>query len=329
MLNSTCALAGCLRRALLASACLLWAASPGGASDWRSVHDQASALKAAGNYDGAISVLRAFIARDSGEDPLVLAKTWNNLAAAYHVLGLCGESKTAYRRAFRLCEQAGDPDAIIIVALNFAAALHDCGAHKQVADLVRRVLEPRMGEFTPLLRARTLLLLANAQMHRRKYGDADSLFREALALLQREDPVYRAEALNGLATNLSHSGRKPEAIVEMRRALALLDEAGGPPCAFRVPVLSNLAALCHDLGRYEEAETTYLAALATATAAFGRDDSPTAALIWADYSIHLRARGRKAEAKSARQRAQAILANTRSHGTVDIEDLRAESGRKR
>jgi tetratricopeptide (TPR) repeat protein len=329
MQGSTCALAGCLRRTLLTSACLLWAVVPGSAGDGLSVLDQASTLKAAGNYDGAISVLRAFIARDSGEAPLVLAKAWNDLAAAYHVLGLCGESKTAYRRAFRLCEQAGDPDAIIIVALNFAAALHDCSAHKQVADLVRRVLEPRMGEFTPLLRARTLLLLAYAQMHRRKYGDADSLFREALALLQREDPVYRAEVLNGLAANLSHSGRKPEAIVEMRRALALLDEAGGPPCAFRVPILSNLANLCHDLGRYEEAETAYLAALATATAAFGETDNPTAGLVLIDYANHLRARGRRAEAKNAKQQAQAILANTRSHGTVDIEDLRAESGKRR
>jgi tetratricopeptide (TPR) repeat protein len=195
----TYAPAGLLRQALLASACLLWAASPGGASDGGAVLDQASALKAAGDYDGAVSVLRAFIARGGGGDHLALATAWTNLAAAYQDLGRCGESKTAHRRAFRLYEQAGDAEFIVRGAMNLAAVLLDCGAHEEAAKLARRVLEPRMDGFTPSLRGRTLLLMANAQLHRRRYGDAESLFREALALLEDEKSNYRAATLNGLA----------------------------------------------------------------------------------------------------------------------------------
>jgi tetratricopeptide (TPR) repeat protein len=334
MLNSTCALAGCLRRALLASACLLWAASPGGASDWRSVHDQASALKAAGNYEGAISVLRAFIARGGGGDHLALATVCNNLGAAYHALGRCEESKTAHQRALRHCEQSGNAAAMVAGAMDFASALLDCGAHGQAAQLVRRVLEPRMGGFTPLLRGRTLLLLANAQMHRRRYGEAESLFRAALALKEGEKPNYQAVMLgaaarHGLAMTLASSGRKHEAIAELRQATALLEHAGQPALVAQARTLHNLAALHHELKQYDEAESTYVSALAAAAAAFGGGENPTLGIILTSYSNHLRARGRKSDANDARQRAQAILANTRSHGTVDIEDLRAESGRKR
>lgn len=315
-----------MRLLLLAVFACLLRAEPPDVRNWTSVLEEANGMVTQGRYDGAIQALRSAIARGSGGDSLGSAMAYNNLGAIYHDLGRCEEGKTAHRRALGLYEKSGNAGAVVDGALNFASLLVDCGAPEEATRLIRRVLEPRSGQFTPLQHARTRVLEANALLHDGQYAAAEPVFRESLSRLEGKEAGLRAVAHNGLAVTLARMERDDEAIEELRRGIGLLEHASGATVAFRAKMLANIGMLYKRKRRYGDAETSYRAAIEAAEAALG-GDHPMAGRILLDYSELLRACGRRDEARQAKRRADAILAGAWMPATVDIAELSA-AGRR-
>jgi tetratricopeptide (TPR) repeat protein len=97
-----------------------------------------------------------------------------------------------------------------------------------------------------------------------RYGEAEPLVREALAIARKSLPKehpYIAQSLNNLAELLRTTGRTAEAEPLFREALAISKKVlpeGHPDIALS---LNNLAALLKSTGRPAEAEPLYQQAL--------------------------------------------------------------------
>jgi tetratricopeptide (TPR) repeat protein len=97
-----------------------------------------------------------------------------------------------------------------------------------------------------------------------KYSEAISLAQAMVAELETSQPNSRdyAGALNNLAQLYGEVGRDTEAEPIYKRAIAVMEKAGGLDSAGAAPELTNLAAFYQRQGRYDEAEPLFKRALA-------------------------------------------------------------------
>jgi len=97
-----------------------------------------------------------------------------------------------------------------------------------------------------------------------KYAEAIALAQAMVAELEKSQPNSRdyAGALNNLAQLYGQMGRDAEAEPIHKRAIAVMEKAGGLDSADVAPELTNLAALYERQLRYDEAEPLFKRALA-------------------------------------------------------------------
>ena len=114
-------------------------------------------------------------------------------------------------------------------------------------------------DYAPSLNNLAALLQATG-----RYGEAEPLYREALAIdektLGQAHPDYAAD-LNNLAELLQATGRHGEAEPLYREALTIREKALGTAHPDYAQSLNNLAPLLDATGRYGEAEPLYREAL--------------------------------------------------------------------
>jgi CHAT domain-containing protein/Tfp pilus assembly protein PilF len=97
-----------------------------------------------------------------------------------------------------------------------------------------------------------------------KYSEAIALAQTMVAELEKSQPNSRdyVGALNNLAQLYGEVGRNAEAEPIYKRAIAVMEKAGGLDSADAAPELTNLAAFYQRQGRYDEAEPLFKRALA-------------------------------------------------------------------
>lgn len=166
--------------------------------------------------------------------------------------------------------------------------------------------------------ARLLHLRGQILFTARRYPEAEAAFEKARALA---DPSLSATALGDLSLLL-------QARNEHARAVRLLEQgvASVPAGQARARLLANLGVLKFKTGAKQDAARFLEQALAEAEAAVG-PHHPDIAKIAEDYAAVLEKTGRRKEAKSYSQRAEAIqtafIAQTNStQVTVDKSDLK-------
>ncbi len=140
---------------------------------------------------------------------------------------------------------------------------------------------------------------ARSYLDRRKYVEAEDLFRQALALAEEGGgtPISRGITLHELARCVRGQGRAAEAEALFRQALALAEEGGDTPIS-RGITLHELARCVLDLGRAAEAEALFRQALALGEEGGAAPDSLAPTLEGLADAL-------TAQAEEARQRAQA------------------------
>lgn len=150
-------------------------------------------------------------------------------------------------------------------------------------------------------------LLASIYNDRGAYGEAEPLFRHALAIRELHadsDPGALGSALNSLARALQSQGSYEESEALYKRAVALEPKLGTN--ATSLPVwLNNLAALYVDLGRYADAEPLYKRSIALREASDGTENAALAAML-SNVAVLYEKQGRFAEAEQYHARALAI-----------------------
>jgi tetratricopeptide (TPR) repeat protein len=133
-----------------------------------------------------------------------------------------------------------------------------CPARRTLLDRLRdHVLEPKA--------ARIMNRLAFWLNNRAEHGEAEPLFRRALAIDENSfgpDHPDVARDLNNLALLLRDTNRLAEAEPLFRRALAINEKSFGPDHPNVATDLNNLAALLSATNRLAEAEPLFRRALA-------------------------------------------------------------------
>ena len=166
--------------------------------------------------------------------------------------------------------------------------------------LRNHVLEPKA--------TRIMNKLAGWLNNRAEHGEAESLFRRALATTEKsfgpEHPDV-ARGLNNLALLLSATNRLAEAEPLLRRALAITEKSFGPEHPDVARALNNLAGLLRDTNRLAEAEPLLRRALAIDEKSFDLEH-PNVATGLNNLGVLLCNTNRHAEGEPLLRRALAI-----------------------
>jgi tetratricopeptide (TPR) repeat protein/CHAT domain-containing protein len=159
------------------------------------------------------------------------------------------ESEKLLEEAFRLEKQAG--------------SVQDPLTREKALQQLAAVEATLYGEGS-IWRANSLTMLANNLDFQMKYGEAEALYREALAIQVRatgkQHPNYAAE-LNALARNLRRQGRYVEVESLLREELGIQERLRGMQHSDYVETLGNLASNLQTQKKYEDAEAVIRKAL--------------------------------------------------------------------
>jgi len=174
-----------------------------------------------------------------------------NLAELRRLQGRSAEAEAILRRLFD--DGSGVPLQMRgAIANNLASLAANRGAHREAERLwqsANTLLREAYGASHPSV-AKGLNNLAAHYVSRRRYAEAEAMYREAIAM--QEDPML----LNNLATLLQIRERMPEAEELYRRAI-LLYERKAKPSRDAIQLYGNHALLLMEMRRPEEALTNF------------------------------------------------------------------------
>ncbi|MGO1693489.1 MAG: tetratricopeptide repeat protein [Marinobacter sp.] len=138
-----------------------------------------------------------------------------------------------------------------------ALEFHGAGNYEHAAERYQTLLpllQAHFGESSEE-EARILASLADTQLAREKYEEAELTYRKTMDILANQDlPILKADALNGLASSLYLRRRFAKAEPLFVEANEMLEATPSAPIERRLLVLDNLAALYQSLGRTRQAE---------------------------------------------------------------------------
>jgi tetratricopeptide (TPR) repeat protein len=222
------------------------------------------------------------------------------------------EALEAAKAALAVAERAGFEPVIAEASYRIGLAQAEAGdfraAEQNLSAAYWRALSGRNDEAAA--RAATWLLFIVGRKLR-KQSEAHRWAQDARALLRRIGRNPRLEALfstfHGVLERLE--GRPEKAILDHRRALAVLEAAGDPDDLLRADCLGHLATAEFDLSQYESGIARLREVLAITERSLGRIH-PRRAEALADLSRVLGSLGRTSEALEAARQALSIREQT-------------------
>jgi tetratricopeptide (TPR) repeat protein len=186
--------------------------------------------------------------------------------------------------------------------------------HWEAADAARLVATLRQAARLPAAQQQALAATPateakGRELHRQgKYGEAEPLFRQALAVKEEVLGPKHAEtatSLDKLAVNLQAQGHAKEAEPLYRKALAIHEEVLGPKHPHTAASYLNLALNLQAQGQVKEAEPLCRKALAVLEEVLG-PKHPDTATSYNNLAYNLQAQGLAREAESLFRKALAV-----------------------
>ena len=255
-------------------------------------------LSGAGQLQEAEGLLRLAaggLARKLGDDHPAVGASLSNLAAVVQKRGACAYyrgdyadasgardyAEALYRRALGVFDRdARTPPATTLTALrNLGDCLVENGKPAQAAPVLGRVVQLRERLGLPLLNC---VEDHAAMLHDAgKYGEAEALYRRALALAQEAFGAESVDALparENLAALLWDAGKAGEAEPEYRIVLERLEALVGGAHPDAAAARHDLGEVLVELGRGDEARPLLARALEGYGAYFAADHPDVVAL---------------------------------------------------
>ncbi|MEZ5294468.1 MAG: serine/threonine-protein kinase [Vicinamibacterales bacterium] len=249
-------------------------------------------------YREALDMRKALLPPD---DPAILDVT-SKLALSLQMLAQFPESEALYREALAIARRTNPPDSYeVTFALdNLGGVLESEERLDEAVAVLQEALErSRRDASSPVLTADILSELAVILKNLGRTGEAEPMYKEALALRERvlgEDHPLTAQSHNNYGVFLRAAGRLEESVEHQQRALAIHRARHGEHHRDVAIAYTNLAGTYKDLGRTAEAESAFKAALNS----IGTGPGP---MYWVygniefNYGGFLREQGRAAEAE--------------------------------
>ncbi len=287
---------------------------------------RAEQLYSQGQYNRASELCQKTLAIDRevlGEDHLLTATSYNNLALTLFVRSLHADAEAMHRRALAIRRKAlgeGHPDTAVSYE-NLAISLSAQGKYPEAEAMHRQVLATRqavLGELNPAT-AKSYGSLASTLFEQGKYPEAEAMFRQALAItlkVRGEGHSATATRYNDLAATLLAQGKNAEAEAMQRQALAIYLKTLGEGHPSTAVSYDNLAAALSAQWKLAEAEATNRRALSIFLKALG-EGHPDTAVSYDALAGTLLAQGKNAEAQAMNRRALAIYLKTLGEGHPD------------
>jgi CHAT domain-containing protein/tetratricopeptide (TPR) repeat protein len=240
--------------------------------EMRKLHNEASALRDAGEYEKALPLFNKVIETRqaiSGPDDRDLAATLHDLAVCFYYKGDYPQVEPLSSRALAIQEKTlGKEHPEVASSLNLLANLcfnkGDFAKAEQLSKRALSIKERSVGLENATL-APYLNNLARVYDRRGDYAKAEPLNRRALAIRENslgpEHPLI-AQSLNNLANLIFNKGDDVEAERLHLRALAMREKLLGPDHPNVAESLGNLANIYRKRRDYAQAEPLYRRALA-------------------------------------------------------------------
>jgi tetratricopeptide (TPR) repeat protein len=230
---------------------------------------------------------RAVLVADSQRDG---TNGHRDLPAALNALGvLCkdlaryDEGRALYERALAVleCSPASYEHDVATLYHNLGGIEYARGDFKAAETLARRglALRKRLGNDDDAL-ARDLVALAAILDGQRRYDEAETMYLEALSILERAPELNRDEiavALNNLGAQYFMRGKTTSALHLLSRAERIKRESLGAGHSDLAVTLNNLAKVRQQRGDFSAADRLYREAVAILEGALGADHPRTAA----------------------------------------------------
>jgi CHAT domain-containing protein/lipopolysaccharide biosynthesis regulator YciM len=211
------------------------------------------------------------------EHPLV-ARSLNNLADLYRVMGNYRQAEPLYQRSLAIREKVlGKDHPAVASSLNNLGLLYRVmGNYKQAEPLYQRslaIFEKVLGQEHPLV-AQILNNLALLYRVMGNYRQAEPLYQRSLAIrekvLGQEHPDV-AQSLNNLAVLYQVMGNYSQAERLLHRSLAIQEKVLGQEHLDVAGSLNNLAQLYQEMGNYRQAEPRFQRSLAILEKVLGKE----------------------------------------------------------
>ncbi len=180
------------------------------------------------------------------------ARALAGVGEARYWLGEYPAATEALERAVELGRRVEDLFALAL-ALRFLGdiAINVEGDLDRAEELLDESLAASEQLEEPWAIARTLLFVGWVPWTRKRYEDAEAIFRRALEVTDPEDGWARARALNSMSVNRESMGDHQEALRLSDEATAVAEDTGDQ---FSIAITAvQRARVLEDLGRYEEA----------------------------------------------------------------------------
>src|SRR5262245_28563912 len=164
-----------------------------------------------------------------------LARRFHRLAVTAQNEGRQEQAKALLLTSLHILERAKNSERDLAAVLNSLARLHEARCVYGVAERwyqrAIKILKSGDGSTGPKLHVWSLANLANLYRIRGRYQEAETLFREALAMAERilkPDDLTFSALLNNLAVLYKYMGRFSEACRLYMRALTITERTLGP-----------------------------------------------------------------------------------------------------
>ena len=183
-----------------------------------------------------------------------------------------------YRRAAELAEALFGPRNVgtVRARLNLVSALDEMERDDEAVAILRpavAALEAELGSDHPDV-AQARVLLGDIYYQQGRYEDALAIYRAAEKSFEAlYGPVHRLlwSVKNGIAAVYIGQEKYAEALVELKSALEMVDELVGRRHRSAALLLGNIGMVLHNLGRVDEAVSSYREAIAIANQTQGPD----------------------------------------------------------
>jgi CHAT domain-containing protein/tetratricopeptide (TPR) repeat protein len=284
-------------------------------ADSFTVARQAAGLQQQGRYQQAQPLFEKVLLvyrKILGDDHVVTAIAYNNLAVNLDALGKHVEAEARFRKALAIRRKAlGEEQPLTASSYtNLARNLHVQGKLVEAEKGFRKALSIMcqvLGEEHPDTAYGYNILGFNLHAQD-KYAQAEESFRKALAIILKvfgaENPIT-ASSYNNLANTLHKQGKYAEAEKLNREALAIRRKVLGEEHPLTASSYNNVASSLHAQGKYADAETYYRKSLAINRKARG-EEHPETAIGYNNLASNLSAQGRFTEAEEGFRKALTI-----------------------
>lgn len=286
-------------------------------------YERATIASYAGKLDEAEAALhRVLVAAARARDDRLVAQAWSDLIALIgYEQGRAADGLALREPARVALARAGSPPELEAEYLqNTGLALYSGGQPAEADQVLTRAaaLRERLGDDVErafVLTARALVATTDG-----RYGDAEALYRESLAIREQaygaNHPLV-ADSLDNLGVTIYHQGQLEAARELYDRALAVRRNALGGEHRDVGTSLNNLAGVLVDQGQLDRGREHYDRALAIWTAALG-PDHPDLAIVLGNLGDLENRLGQHARAAERCERAYAI---DRARYGEDARDL--------